>query len=360
MSNLKQLITNIAFDLDFDAVGISLACDLTGSNNHFLEWRDRGYAGEMSYLNRENPINAKPKAILNGARSVISLLVNYYTESPSSPGSDYGRIAAYAVGIDYHKVLRKKIKLFQERLKKEAGGSFLSRGFSDAIPLLEKSFARNSGLGFSGKNTLVINKPLGSYFFICEIISDLDIEPTSKQSGTCGKCTRCIDVCPTGALNVGALRATPLQDARLCISYLTIEYKGIIEETLRPKIGEWIFGCDLCQIVCPYNNTKNKKIKETTWKEFKPESGVGYWIKLSDILSIKTEKEFHYKFCRTPLTRSKRSGLLRNAAIVAGNKRSEEALPMLKWLAENETDSVIREHVIWALLQYGQLCHCEA
>ena len=343
MSNIKQLITDIAFDLGFDAVGITLANELPESNEHFLSWRDRGFAGDMNYLLRENPINAKPKQILPDAKSLITLLVNYYTKPPDDPGQDYARVASYAVGKDYHKVLKKKIRQFQERIKKEISGDFLSKGFSDSVPLLEKSFARNSGLGFFGKNTLIINKPFGSYFFICELISNLEIEPIEKINGTCGKCTRCNDICPTDAL-VNEYQL----DARKCISYLTIENKGMVPVDLREKIGSWIFGCDLCQEICPYN----KKINETTWDEFKPSSGVGHWLSLKEILSIKSESEFHEKFCHTPLSRPKRSGLIRNAAIVAANRLSEEVLPELIWLSENENDPLIKEHVLWALSKY--------
>lgn len=358
MPNLKQLITDIAFELGFDAVGITLANDLPVSNEHFLSWREKGFAGDMNYLLRENPINAKPKKILPEAKSLITLLVNYYSEPEDDPGPNYGQVAAYAVGLDYHKVLRKRIKLFQEKIEKEIGKKLIAKGFSDSVPLLEKSFARNSGLGFFGKHTLIINKPFGSYFFICELISDLEIEPTEEQTGTCGKCTRCIDVCPTGALGAvkGAHHGVPLLDANLCISYLTIENKGIIPLNLREKIGNWIFGCDLCQIVCPYN----KKIQQTTWDEFKPSSGVGHWLSLKDILSIRSDEEFHAKFCHTPLTRPKRVGLIRNAAIVAGNRLSDEALPELIWLAENESNPIIRESVLWALERYGgRKCHSE-
>ena len=345
MSNLKQLITNVAFELGFDAVGITLAEDLESSNEHFLSWRESGFAGEMDYLLREDPINAKPKKIIPEAKSIISLLVNYYTEPPEDPGPNFGRVAAYAVGMDYHKVLRKKIKQFQEKVQKEIQGQFISRGFSDSVPLLEKSFARNSGLGFFGKNTLIINKPLGSYFFIAELISNLEIEPSEEQIGTCGKCIRCIDVCPTDALSTSS---KPVLDARLCISYLTIEYKGIIPVELREKIGSWMFGCDLCQVICPYN----RKIKETTWEEFKPKSGIGHWLNLKEVLSVRSDEEFHSKFCHTPLTRPKRRGLIRNAAIAAGNRLSEEAFPELIWLSENEADPIIREHVLWALSKY--------
>ena len=350
MNNIRKCIENIGFELGFDAVGITLADEIKSSKNHFLEWRDKGFAADMDYLLRENPINANPKSLLPEAKSIITLMVNYYTEPPNDPGPDYGRVAAYAVGKDYHKVLRKKIKLFQEKIKKYSGEDFISRGFSDSVPLLEKSFTRNSGLGFFGKNTLIINKPFGSYFFIGELISNLEIEPSEEKSGTCGKCTRCIDVCPTGALNE-AYHGKPLLDSRLCISYLTIENKKDVPVDLRGKIGNWIFGCDLCQEICPYN----KKIKETTWEEFKPTSGVGHWISLKKVLSIKTEEEFHKVFCHTPLIRAKRRGLLRNVAIVAGNRQSESALPELRWLSENESDQIIREHARWALSKYSEI-----
>lgn len=361
--DIKQLITEIAFDLGFDAVGITLANEIKSSKSHFLEWRAKGFAADMDYLLRENPINANPKKLLPEAKSIITLLVNYYTEPPNDPGPDYGRVATYAVGKDYHKVLRKKIKLFQGKIKKYSGETFISRGFSDSVPLLEKSFARNSGLGFFGRNTLLINKPFGSYFFICELISNLEIEPTEEKNGTCGKCTRCIDICPTGALGVGdgpakgearqRRRDYPLLDSRLCISYLTIENKKDVLFELRDKIGNWVFGCDLCQEVCPYNNIKNKKRKETTWEEFKPGSGVGHWISLKEILSIRTEQEFHKRFCHTSLVRPKRRGLLRNAAIVAGNRLSEAALPEIIWLSKNEQDQIIKEHAMWALSKYS-------
>lgn len=348
MKNLKQLITNIAFELGFDAVGITSANDLESSNNHFLNWRELGYAGEMGYLLRKNPINAKPTKILPEAKSIITLLVSYYTEPPPDPGPNYGKVASYAVGLDYHKVLKKKIKLFQEQIEKELGKNFISCGFSDSVPLLEKSLARNSGFGFFGKNTLIINKLFGSYFFISEILSNIEIESTEEKPGTCSKCTRCLDVCPTNALDVGTYHGKSLLDARACISYLTIENKNSIQVQFREKIGSQVFGCDLCQKVCPYN----KKISETTWDEFKPSSGVGHWLRLKEILSIKTDTEFHYKFCKTALSRPKRKGLIRNAAIVAGNRLSDEVLPELIWLAENESDPIIREHVLWALSKY--------
>lgn len=344
MRNTKELIEKIAFDLGFHAVGITSSVDIPNSEKHFLSWRESGYAADMNYLLRPDPPNAKPTKILSEAKSVITLLVNYYTKPPENPGADYGRIAAYAVGLDYHNVLKNKINAFQEILKKEIGDHFISRGFSDSVPLLEKSFARDSGLGFMGKHTLIINRPFGSCFFICEIISNLEIEPSEKKDGTCGKCTRCIDVCPTDALSGFKKNDSPILDSRLCISYLTIENRGEIDSSLREKIGNWVFGCDLCQDICPYNS----KIKETDWNEFKPTSGHGHYIKLKDILSIKTNEEFKSKFGNNAIMRAKKSGLIRNACIVAGNNKSTECIPELITLSKNESQ-VIKDHALWAL-----------
>ncbi len=340
MRNIRQLIEKIAFDLGFHAVGIASADYAESSEKHFFSWRDSGYASDMGYLLRDNPPNAQPKRILNEAKSIITLLVSYFTKSPENPGKDFGRIAGYAVGLDYHNVLKNKINVFQEKLSQEFGNHFISKGFSDSVPLLEKSFSRNAGLGFMGKNTLIINKPYGSYFFICEIISNLDIESDSEKVGTCGKCTRCIDICPTSAL---ISKEKPILDSNLCISYLTIENRGSIGENLRQKIGNWVFGCDLCQDVCPYN----KKIKETDWDEFNPKSGAGHWIRLKEILSIETNEEFKLKFGNSPIMRAKRKGLIRNACIVAGNNKSEDCLPELNILKDDQ-DLVISEIARWA------------
>lgn len=338
-----DFIEQTAFELGFDAVKITNANDLEDANNHFLSWREKGYAADMNYLLRDNPINAKPKKILPEATSIITLLINYYTKCPPDPGPDYGRIASYAVGTDYHIILKEKISIFQETLKKEFGENVISKGFSDAVPFLEKSFAKESGHGFTGKHTLLINKSIGSYFFICEIISNLDLKETKKEEGTCGQCTRCIDICPTKAI------VSPYQlDARKCISYLTIENKKGIDFSLRKQTGSWLFGCDDCQIICPYNKYN---LKETTWKEFHPEAGTGHWIRLSDILSIKSDEDFKQKFANTPLLRGKRKGLIRNACIVAGNRKSKEAYPYLEKLL-NDKDTMVQEHAQWAINQY--------
>lgn len=320
----------------------------------------------MNYLLKENPINARPEYLLEDAKTIIMFSANYYSECPDRPSKKHGRIAAYATGLDYHKVLRKKIKLLVE--DEEIKPIFdKSKFFTDAVPLLEKSFAKKAGLGFRGKNTLLISRETGSFNFIAEIITDLDLlgeEPEDKpDSGliTCGNCTRCSDICPTNALP----EAFQL-DSRKCISYHTIENRSEIPEELAVNFGEWFFGCDLCQTICPYNKKAIKTGELKTFDEFKPEAGFGHWLNMEELLDLETgfhkdlsslrdslqshtytddplsnssslkqinkaidsskevtdellERIFQIKFARTPLLRPKRSGLIRNAKIVLSN-----------------------------------------
>ena len=313
---LKNTILEKALEMGFNSVGFTSAEALIESEKNMLAWREKGLAGDMDYLLRENPINARPEELLKGAKTIIAFTINYFTEAPPRPSPKHRRVAAYAVGLDYHKVIKKKLKQLVKNIEAEyeergEESPFKnSRIFTDAVPLLEKSFARKAGLGFKGKNTMLISKKNGSFNFIAEILTDIEIEPDPEisihnEGNTCGTCTKCIDICPTDAL-IGDHQI----DARKCISYLTIENKGPIEDKYAKDIGEWLYGCDLCQTICPYNS----KVIETPWEEFKAESGVGHWLNTNEILSM-TEEEFHEKFCRTPITRAKLKGLQRNALI---------------------------------------------
>lgn len=383
----KELISLIAKEIGFSDIKFIAAKPLLESENKFLKWRDKGYAADMNYLLKENPINARPHALLEEARTLIMLTANYYSPCPPRPSLEHGRIAAYAAGLDYHKVLKQKI---QDLINHpELKPIFVrSKFFTDAVPLLEKSFAKKSGLGFRGRNTLLISKETGSFNFICEILTDLDLNeetedlrhceehevrrgnPASSNSGLlryaadddlerewCGKCTRCLDICPTNAL------PEPYQlDARKCISYHTIENRGEIPKELRNKFGEWFFGCDLCQTICPYNR---KNIPLASFPEFSPQAGFGHWFYLPEILDLKLgthntvndlinaleshkfidpqalpiiknflakqtsineevlDHIFQIKFARTALLRPKRLGLIRNAEIVLFNSRAD-------------------------------------
>jgi epoxyqueuosine reductase len=349
---MQELITKIAKEIGFNDVKFISAKPLIESEKKFLEWRQKGYAAGMNYLLKDDPINARPEFLLENAKTIIMFTANYYSPCPPRPSSQHGRIAAYAVGLDYHKVLRAKI---QELIKHpELEEIFLkSKFFTDAVPLLEKSFAKKAGLGFRGRNSLLISRQNGSFNFIAEIITDIDFqakdpEPTDLEI-TCGKCTRCMDICPTNALP----EAYQL-DARKCISYHTIENREEIPQELAEKFGEWFFGCDLCQVICPYN----KKSIPSTFSEFSPASGFGHWFYLPEILDLEEGKFsspaklidkleshkfisadsfkliknllskhqvitenlldeiFQIKFARTPLLRPKRKGLIRNAKII--------------------------------------------
>lgn len=360
-TELKELIIDEALEMGFNDVRFTRPDPLIDSEKKFLEWRKQGLAGDMNYLLRDDPINARPKELLKEAKSIIIFTANYYSPAPPRPSLEHGRVAAYAVGLDYHKVLKKKLKELIKKL--EPNDLFKkSRIFSDAVPLLEKSYAKKAGLGFKGKNTLLISKESGSFNFIAEIVTDIDFEPDSAESnlssGTCANCTRCIDICPTDAL-IDAHKI----DARLCISYLTIENKGSIDPKLRPGLGEWLFGCDLCQTVCPYNR-KGKII--SPWKEFQPENGIGHWIYLPDILSldpianpeIKSPEEadeiFHDIYCRSPISRPKRKGLIRNAMIVAANSKAAKSLELIRKYINHE-DQILSETAKWAYDAQGLL-----
>jgi epoxyqueuosine reductase len=242
-------------------------------------------------------------------------------------------------------VLRAKLRELRSKIEAEIGRPLLvGKPYTDDVALHEQGFANAYGLGFAGKHTLIIGPKLsGSYNFIAELLTDLEVEPDEKYVGTCGDCFRCGSACPTGAI-VGPRSV----DARLCISYLTIENKEGIPVSLRPKLGSWVFGCDVCQDVCPYN----QRPPETSWAEFQPQSGVGHYLDLFELLRIKTEDEFRARFLPTPVRRPKRRGLLRNALVVLGNQRPPDGEKHVSAFLRDEEDPMLREHAEWALAQY--------
>ncbi len=311
---------------------------------HLEEWLSCGYASGMEYLKRDLQLRVSPQLLVPQARSAIVVAVSYFTEAPPDPGPGWGKVAGYAVGLDYHQVLKDKLLKLKQRLETVLTRPLFSRALTDSTPLFEQAFARRAGLGFAGNNTLIIGPyPDGSYNLIGELFTDLDLEPDEPYQGTCGKCTRCLDICPTGAL-----MGNGMLDANRCISYLTIENKDEIPVALRPGIGNWVFGCDLCQMVCPYN--ANPPL--TPWVEFYPQSGVGHYLKLTDLLKISNQQEFKNYFRNTSLLRPKRRGLLRNALVVLGNQHPETALAALKEFLLQESDRMLQEHAAWAISQY--------
>jgi len=241
----SKIIKNIAYDLGFDFCGISKAEFLETEAPILEKWLADGYHGEMAYMANHFDKRLDPTKLVPGVKSVISLIYNYYPEHVLNPDDTY-KISKYTYGKDYHKVIRKKLKMFLARIQDQIG-NVQGRGFVDSAPVLEKALAVKSGLGWMAKNTQVINQKMGSFFFLAELMIDLELTSDEPVKDHCGTCTRCIDACPTNALKSYSL------DASKCISYLTIELKNQIPNSFRDQLQGWIFGCDICQDVCPWN-----------------------------------------------------------------------------------------------------------
>lgn len=355
MPNYKELIKEIANDLGFHQVSFATLTPLENERAHFNQWLDMGFQGTMNYMEREPEKRLNPAMLAPQSKSVIVLAVNYYTPRPDKPGPFHGAVASYAVGRDYHLVIPQKIDLFKQKIEQLLNQKSQSKICTDSAPIYEQGLSERHGIGFSGKHTLIIGPKLsGSYNFLAELFLDIDlfsfgIEPDGPYKGTCGDCFRCGSACPTGAIqNHGDF----FVDARLCISYQTIENKGAIPIELRPKLENWVFGCDICQEVCPYNS----KTPTTPWSEFEPQAGVGHYLDLFAMLEIKTQSEFKLRFAHTPLSRPKRRGILRNTLICIGNEIANGQddkfyLQKLFDFASNESESLLREHAAWAIAQ---------
>jgi epoxyqueuosine reductase len=340
----RRLLEGRARAAGFDLVGVARAEPLREGGEKLRRWQEAGMAADMGFMHRSVELLANPKKLQKSARSVVSLGVSYYPgEHPENAGG--GRVARYAWGRDYHEVIKGRLFGLREDLEEALGARIKARGFTDAVPLLERSAAQKAGLGFFGRNSCLIDGDIGSYFFIADLIVDLELEPDEPGTGTCGRCSRCMDRCPTGAI-----KAPGVVDARLCISYLTIENKGEIPRELRPKVGDWAFGCDVCQEVCPYNKAKATRSR---WPEFSAGSGAGPYLVVEEVLGIRTDEEFERRFAGTPLLRPGRAGLLRNCCVAAGNLRLEEAVPVLEECLHDDPSALVRGHAAWALGEIG-------
>lgn len=344
VSELVEQIKIAARQIGFEVAGVASVEPLTRDDSAFQEWRESGFAAGMDYMTRRPELHAQPGALAPYARSLITLAVDYFSAAPVFEHQHrYGRVARYAWGLDYHDVVKPRLQALVNKIEQIAGRPIHARCFVDAVPLLERAVAARAGLGFFGKNTNLLQPRSGSWFFLSEILLDLELPADNREiKVSCGTCRRCLDACPTDAF------AAPYQlDSRKCISYLTIENKGAIPTELRAAIGDWIFGCDVCQDVCPFNRFAS----DTRWPEFHPEAGAGPRLDLVEVLSIASDNEFRARFRGTPLTRPKRRGLLRNAAVVAANVGATAAVPSLIERAENDREPLIRSHSLWALWQ---------
>jgi epoxyqueuosine reductase len=328
--------------LGFDLVGL-VPIGLAPHAAAFDKWLSQGYAGEMAYMARTADKRRDPRRLLPGARSLMIFGWNYHLgELPEAVRDDPSRglIAAYAWSEDYHHRLKPLLDELVRLVKRETGGD--ARAFVDTGPVLERDWAAAAGLGFIGKNTCLIRPGMGSWLFLAEILLTVELDcrqnPPPAVGGTCGRCTRCLDVCPTGALV-----APYVLDTRRCISYLTIELKGPIPLDLRPLMRNWIFGCDLCQQVCPWNRRfavpRHLLAIETAIALGAP--------KLLDLIGLDAE-EFGARFQGSPMMRAKRCGFLRNICVALGNWGSGEALPALVKALQDE-EPWVRGHAAWAL-----------
>ena len=342
LSQQSEQIKRLARVVGFDLAGIAPAVTPTGYHS-FLDWLNQGYAGEMSYLERRKEAYEHPRYVMSSVRSVLMLTLNYQTVTPPEVTGTEARVSRYAWGTtDYHKVIRKKLKQLS-RLIREQYPDCETRGVVDTAPLLERDFAQLAGLGWIGKNTLLLNKREGSWFFLAGLLLSDELEyDEPQQTSHCGTCTRCLEACPTDAfVEAGTL------DARKCISYLTIELRDQpIPAELRPGMQDWMFGCDVCQDVCPWN----RKAPISGEPAFQPVETFTP-VDACELLTL-DEAAFQERFQRTPMSRARRAGLLRNAAIVLGNRGDERAVPALLGVL-NDEEPLIRGAAAWALGRLG-------
>jgi epoxyqueuosine reductase len=338
MQSLEARLKHRAHELGFELAGIAPATPADGFDR-LRQWLDRGLAGEMDYLRRHAQARRHPSSILANVRSVVMLGMNYYPGSGDGQIDPVatGKVARYARGQDYHDVLWERLNRLLEWVQEEIP-TCRGRGVVDTAPLLERDFARRAGLGWFGKNTMLLNKRLGSYFFLGALLLDVELRPDPvHETSHCGTCTACLDACPTQAfVGPGWL------DARRCISYLTIEVKGSIPPELREPMGNWVFGCDMCQEVCPWN----RKAPPAVERSFRPRPDLDP-VDPIELLGLSPE-EFRRRFRGTALMRPRRRGLLRNAAIVLGNRGDPAALTALH-KALTDPEPLVREAAQWAI-----------
>jgi epoxyqueuosine reductase len=339
-------VRELARACGFELAGVTPALP-SADAARYHEWVAAGFAGEMRYLtDRRAHVRDDPRNLLASARSVICVGKLYNAPLPYStdvPGDALAWISRYAWGDDYHDTVRRGLGRLDAMLREHTAGGYESKICVDTAPLLERSYARAAGLGWIGKNTCLINQGSGSWFFLGEILTSLEIEPgleieMGPPPDRCGSCTRCIDACPTAAIDSDGYAL----DARRCISYLTIELRGAVPEEWRAAVGGHVFGCDICQDVCPWN----RRAAVTEDAAFAPRE----FAPRLERLAASDEEEFRAMFRGTPVTRARHSGFLRNVATAMGARCREEFRAPLEKLAESP-DELVAEHARWALAQ---------
>jgi len=344
----SNIVKSYAKELGFDIVGITSAEPFTETEKVTL---DRISDGLMDGLPWYNPARVKrgchPQEILPGARSIIAVAMSYLTEN-TNPQTNHisGKVGRYAWGTDYHHVIQNRLSDFVDGLSEQFGYPIQAKIYVDTGPMLDRAVAERAGIGWYGKNTNILTSSHGSWVFLGQIITDLDLEQDKPSKKNCGQCTICIDQCPTSAII-----APYVIDNTKCISYLTIECRGPIPRHLREMVGDWVFGCDICQDVCPVN----RKAQTTNEPSFKTGEHGYTSLELLPLLNM-TEKEFAEKFHNSPIKRAKLVGLLRNICVALGNIGDHSAVPyLIEAMYHNEP--LVRGHAAWAL---GKLANTQA
>src|SRR5438874_3021068 len=340
---LKKDLIAYARELGFDSCRIA-ACAAPEHTSEFRTWLREGAAGEMSYMDRGEEKRCDRHKVLPGARSIVVVALNYWRGEWATPRAFRAateRVARYAWGEDYHEVIRQKLDKIDNFLRRFGGRQ---KSYVDTGPILERDHAAQAGIGWHGKSTMLIDTRLGTWFFLGEVLTTLELPPDSPQRDRCGTCERCIKACPTGAI------IAPHQlDARRCISYLTIELKSSIPVELRPLIGNRIFGCDDCLDACPWNRFAQAS-RETAFSARRSTTG----MLLRDYLEL-NDVEFRALFRNSPIRRIQRRGLLRNVCVALGNVGGQADLSALR-RAASVPDELIAEHATWAIARIQQRC----
>ena len=344
MPQLAARIKRWGRELGFGAVAIAAAADLGAAEPGLAAWLAAGWHGDMDYMARHGAKRARPAELLPGARSVICARLDYWPATsaaaaplPTLADKDLAYLSRYALGRDYHKLVKSKLRRLAQRIEADIG-AFSHRIFSDSAPLLEVELAAQCGLGWRGKHSLLLSRDAGSTFFLGELLSDLPLPPDARAAEHCGTCTACIASCPTQAI-VAPYRV----DARRCISYLTIELKGSIAPELRPLIGNRVYGCDDCQLCCPWN----RAAPYTREEDFAVRHGLDA-ARLVDLFAW-SEEQFHARLAGSAIHRIGYLRWLRNLAVGLGNAPGSVAVRNALQARADDASALVREHVAWAL-----------
>jgi len=344
---ITQIIKEEGFRLGFDLIGVAPVGDYPESQ-YYKKWLNKGYEATMSYMSKNPGRREDVRNIMPGAKSVISCALNYNSDYPysvSQKDRNKGWIARYAWGDDYHGIVNEKLNTLKSFIIENIEDEFNSKVYVDTGPVLERMYGKYSGVGWVGKNTCIINQEMGSWLFLGEIITNLELDYDSQVPDRCGTCTECIDRCPTNAI-----REPYVLDSSSCISYFTIENKGEIPDKYREAIGNNVFGCDICQDVCPWNINANNETDDA----FLPREGL-FQPDLGYLLGLEQE-EFSSIFKNSPIKRAKRKGIIRNVLVAIGNSGSSEYVDLVYNLLD-DIDPMIRSHAVWTLWKIqGQQC----